>query len=75
MVKSRSNIRSKPLKPTQTISKQLPPYQKNGIKSPFPQLNKNSSKFYFAFKSRHSDHEVLTVFCKDFLFYADNHYL
>lgn len=32
------------------------PYQKNGVKSSFPQPNKNSSKFYFAFKSRHSDH-------------------
>lgn len=67
-----------PVKTSETLSNDLQtaktPYQKGGVKSSFPQLNKNSSKLYFAFKSRHSDHEVLTVFCKDFLFYADNNF-
>ena len=52
------------------------PYQKNGVKSPFPQLNKNFSKFYFAFKSRHSDQSKmpLKLFAVStaFLFYQVN---
>lgn len=55
-----------PVKTPKTNSNHLqtskPPYQKNSVKSPFPQPNKNTSKFYFAFKSRHSDQSDLAVF-------------